>query len=427
MGGVSYYEAAAYARFTGKRLPTSTHWLRAALRHNRDISWLVVPASNLNAAQPRRAGLGMLNAYAMYDVAGNVREWCVNLVDAGRLTRGAGWEDSDFHVSHLIPKPDFDRSPSNGFRLVSLSDHDTTIAHVAGRVVRAVPRDFSKVSTLSDSEFRIYRRLFDYDNRPLEARRDTTGVGEHYRWEKVSFAAPYGGERMAAYLLLPKDAKPPYEAVIWWPGSNAMTLRSFDPVQAGVETLTGFLPRSGRAVVLPVFKGSFERDDSMFSTVVSVPDGTTYYRDLAVQRVKDFRRTVDYLATRDDIAADKLGLLGHSWGGEIGPVALAVEPRIKAAVMLVGGYWPVNTPAREVETHNYVPRVRTPILLLNGRHDIVFPYETSQLPFFRQLGTAAADKKHVVYNTSHTVPQNEFVRETLAWFDRYLSGRSPAR
>jgi hypothetical protein len=48
------------------------------------------------------------------------------------------------------------------------------------------------------------------------------------------------------------------------------------------------------------------------------------------------------------------------------------------------------------------------------------PFEPSQLPFFRLLGTPAADKKHVVHTAAHPIPQQDMVRETLAWFDKYL-------
>jgi hypothetical protein len=41
----------------------------------------------------------------------------------------------------------------------------------------------------------------------------------------------------------------------------------------------------------------------------------------------------------------------------------------------------------------------------------------------RRLGTPAADKKHITYPSGHSVPQAALVRESLAWFDRYLSGR----
>ena len=57
-----------------------------------------------------------------------------------------------------------------------------------------------------------------------------------------------------------------------------------------------------------------------------------------------------------------------------------------------------------------------------GRWNRILELETSQLALMDQLGTAAADKKHVVYQAGHVIPQEPMVRETLAWFDHYLSG-----
>lgn len=424
VGGVSYYEAAAYARFAGKRLPTVDHWHRGALRHHREASWIYEPSSNLNGTEPRRVGQGMINSYGLYDIAGNVREWCVNPMDSGRVTRGGAWADPGYAVANLISKPEFDRSPSNGFRLVALTDHDTTITHLLGRIVRTAPRDMRNVRAVSDAEFAIYQRLFEYDALPFAARRDTGGVSDVFRWERVSFAAGYGGERMAAYLFLPKDAPPPYEVVLYWGPAGLMTLRSFGESQWHLfNNLMGFIPRSQRAIVMPVFKGTYDRDDKDFSTNSVNADSSARYRDLAVLWIKELRRTVDYLETRPDMRTDRLGYYGYSWGGNLAGMALALEPRIKAAVLNVAGHEPSQTPRPEVDPVNYLPRVRVPTLMLNGRHDIVFPYETSQVPFYQQLGTPAADKKHIIYTTGHSVPQEGLVRESLAWFDRYLSGR----
>ena len=422
VGGVSYYEAAAYARFAGTRLPTSAHWRRAALLHSRLASWIYLPASNLNSTAARPVGRGIINEFGLYDVVGNVREWCLNPLESGRLTRGAGWEDSEFFADHLIPKSDFDRSPSNGFRLVAVTDDDTTLAHLSGRIERQAPRDYRNVTPISDAEFAIYRRLFEYDELPLNARLDTSGVGEHYRWEKVSFTAAYGHERMSAYIFLPKDARPPYPAVMYWPHTGVIVQRASDPkgFVHSFESYLGFIPRSGRALVLPVFKGTFYRSDSTLRVVMELPDSTTYARDLTIQRIKDLRRTVDLLQTRSDIAPGQFGFFGWSWGGGIAPIVLAVEPRIRAAVLHVGGLYPTGVFRPEIDAVNYLPRARVPTLMLNGRYDVVFPYESSQLPFVRMLGTPPADKKHVVYPSSHTVPQADVVRETLTWFDKYL-------
>jgi len=421
VGGVSWYEAAAYARFAGKSLPTSLHWLRGALRHHREASWLYEATSNLNNTAPRKVGEGIMNAFGMYDVAGNVREWVVNPLEFGRVTRGAGWEDADFYVGHIIPKPEFDRSPSNGFRVVKLSDHDTTVAHIAGRITRVPPRDYTKLKPVSDAEFNILRRLYDYDAAPLAARLDSTGVREQYRWEKASFTAPDGRERMAAYVLLPKESAPPYQAIIMWTGSGALADRSFFGQRFAFDNIFGFIPRSGRALVVPLLKGTFERDDSAFSINGHPPSGTKFERDITIQWHREVRRTVDYLESRPDIQKGGIGFFGISWGGREAPITLAIEPRIKAAVLNVGGLgWNPTPPLPEIEYVNYLPRVRTPTLMLNGRHDVVFPYESSQLPFFRLLGTAAADKKHFVYPAGHLIPQQDQVRESLAWFDKYL-------
>lgn len=422
VGGVSWHEAAAYARFARAALPSVAHWNRA-LRHARMSAWIYIPTSNLNGTGPRVVGQGMMNAHGTYDMAGNVREWVANPMENGHVTRGGGWADNEFHVGWSIPKPDFSRSADNGFRLMRSIDADSTLAHVTGRLPRPVLRDLAMEKPVSDAEFRSYRRLFDYDKAPLNAKRDSGGVTDQYRWERVSFEAAYGGERMWAWMFFPKEAQQPYQPIIYWPGSGAMTARAVNP-GAFLRTLV-FLVRSGRAVVLPAYKGAYDRDDSTFSTVISMEQPTNYYRDLKIQWVKDFRRTIDYFETRQDIAADKVAFFGISWGSAVAPLVLAVEPRVRAAVLNVSGVWLNSRSLPEADALNYLPRVRTPTLMLNGRHDIVFPYETSQQPFFRLLGTPSEHKKLFAYPSSHDVPMQDMVRETLGWLDKYLGPVTP--
>ena len=71
---------------------------------------------------------------------------------------------------------------------------------------------------------------------------------------------------------------------------------------------------------------------------------------------------------------------------------------------------------------DFVLWVTKPVLMVNGRYDATFPYESAQLPFFRMLGTAAANKRHVVFDTPHDVRlrRTELVREVLDWYDKYL-------
>ena len=134
---------------------------------------------------------------------------------------------------------------------------------------------------------------------------------------------------------------------------------------------------------------------------------------------KDIGRTIDYLETRKDMQSDKIGYVGWSWGGFMGGIMPAIEKRLKAIVLNVGGM--CMTPALpEVDQINFLPRITQPVLMLNGKHDMYFPVETSQKPMFNFLGTPAKDKKMILYDVGHLVPRTDFVKESLAWFDQYL-------
>ena len=98
---------------------------------------------------------------------------------------------------------------------------------------------------------------------------------------------------------------------------------------------------------------------------------------------------------------------------------VASEPRLKLAILYSGGLAPQHA-RPEAETINFAPRVRVPSLMLNGRFDSIYPVETSQRFMFDLLGVPRADKRWVVYDTSHGLPREETVRETLAWLDRYF-------
>jgi hypothetical protein len=39
---------------------------------------------------------------------------------------------------------------------------------------------------------------------------------------------------------------------------------------------------------------------------------------------------------------------------------------------------------------------------------------------YNLLGTAEKDKKILIYDTGHLVPRTELIKESLAWYDKYL-------
>ena len=91
-----------------------------------------------------------------------------------------------------------------------------------------------------------------------------------------------------------------------------------------------------------------------------------------------------------------------------------------ASSILLGGGRIDRTVQPVVRQINYVPRVTLPVLVLSGRYDSLMPYETGLKPLFEALGTPAADKTLITYDTDHIPPRNEFVKEILSWLDRRL-------
>ena len=82
---------------------------------------------------------------------------------------------------------------------------------------------------------------------------------EDWRLEKISFDAAYGGERVTAYLFLPKRASPPFQVVVYFPDAAAAHMRSSPKGFPIFLPAFDFIIKSGRAVLFPIYKGTFER------------------------------------------------------------------------------------------------------------------------------------------------------------------------
>jgi dienelactone hydrolase len=410
--GVSWFEASAYAEFAGKSLPTMYHWIAAADPSNGPS---MIPASNFGGSGPAPHGTyhGMSWSGA-FDMAGNVKEWISNVARSDkRYILGGAWNEPIYTFYDSDARSPYERSDTFGFRCAKYVLEGAS-AKAADPVTLEV-RDYRFEKPVSDQLFQVYKSLYSYDKMPLHAVVESLPQTADWKEEKITFDAAYGGERVIAYLFLPKKASPPFQTVVHFTGAAALHDRSSANLSSGYLEDFDFIVKSGRAVIFPVFKGTFERWDDFNSH----PRISSFYRDHVIAWSKDLGRSIDYLETRTDIDGNKLAYDGTSWGAAMGTLLPAVEDRLKISVLVSPGFY-LYKRLPEADQLNFAPRVKIPTLMLNGRFDFLFPVDTSQEPMLRLLGTPNEQKRRVIYPTGHDIPRVEMIKETLNWLDRYL-------
>jgi tRNA A-37 threonylcarbamoyl transferase component Bud32 len=406
IGGVSWFEAAAYCDSVQKSLPTAYHWYQAA---GAGMFSTILQLSNFGGHGPQPVGRNQgLSQYGALDMAGNVKEWSASPVGTKRAILGGSWNESSYTFVQLDAEDPFERRATFGFRCARFVERPpvSLFEPLAERVV-----DRRGEKPVNDAAFRVYAALHRYDRTDLAAQTKSVDDSKPYfRRETVTFRAAYGDDRVVAHLYLPKNTAPPYQIVLFVPSGNNFFFQSIDTLPDPFE----FLVRAGRAVLVLAVQGTLERGPSPLFV------GPNQLRDRLLQWSKDVQRSIDYLETRPEIDTKKLAFYGISYSAAVSPTLLAPEPRFKAAVLVSGG---TSRPtAAEVDPWNYAPRVTVPVLMLNGRDDFIFPVDRSQIPLLNALGTPERDKRHVLFDGGHVNLQTrmDLIGEILRWLDRYL-------
>jgi dienelactone hydrolase len=273
-------------------------------------------------------------------------------------------------------------------------------------------RDFYAEVPVSDEVFEVYRTMFAYDPMPLNGVVEEADTTEDAIRERVTFDAAYDGDRLQAYVYRPVSGTAPYQVVIQFPGSGAIYQRESRLGTGYID----YIVKSGRALILPIYKGTYERGGELDS---DYPEESTRFRNYLIHWVQDVNRTIDYVESRSDLDESKVAYHGFSWGGYLGGIIPAVTPRLSTVVLYVAGLT-YQRALPEGEAINYLPRITQPVLMVNGEYDYFFPVETSQRPMFDLLGTPDELKRWIVYPGGHNVPRDMLIKETLDWLDLRL-------
>ncbi len=201
-----------------------------------------------------------------------------------------------------------------------------------------------------------FLKMIDRPRVPLGPQTQPRADSERYRAEQFSFASE-AGERVPGIFIKSASAKDRRPVVIFLHGTGGRKeeflaeMRTFadrgfataaiDARHHGARITRGGLNEQYYAAMVETFRTG---------------KGRPYLYDT----VWDVMRLVDYLETRSDVDASRIGLMGISKGGTEAYIAAAVDPRIAVTVPIIGvqGYrWALDNDQWQARVDTFAPAV----------------------------------------------------------------------
>ncbi|MEX2141792.1 MAG: protein kinase [Pirellulales bacterium] len=419
--GITWYEAAAYARWRGKSLPNVFQWEKAARNGANLFAGLTMPWGLLQGSTDGRANFASdgaipvdslefgISPFGCYQMAGNVSEWCLNETSEGFITSGGSWGDLVYEFGYYGTYPGFYSSDRLGFRC-ALNVPTATGDQGAMRI--DIRDEVPNYTPAPEEEVKGWLKHYHYDKSPLKPRVLSVTETDEWRQEKISYNGA-DGERALAYLYLPKQSPRPLQAIHLVPGGDVSA--RYRSVPQSIELHSASFVRSGRAVFAVVLRGYIERDPPVGWRAPQ--RGSIESLEHEARHIIDLRRGLDYLETRDDLDASRIAFAQASAGGMV--MALpAIEPRYRSVVLWGSGIRRHDSRSRpEANPTHYAPLMRLPKLLIHGRYDETTPLKTDAEPLFQLL---PEPKRVVLFPGGHLPPPEVVVPAVNAFLDETL-------
>ena len=404
--GISWYEAAAYASFVRKDLPTIFHWVSISMPH---AAPEIIKLANFDSKGPAKKGtFNSMTRYGTFDLPGNVSEWIYNSNGNNRLVIGGNYREPSYLYNMRVSISPWTRNDLIGFRCIRYVND--TLKQQLTQNFKQPNRDYQNLQPVSDEVFEVYKELFKLNDPDLDPVIISKSESTYWTEETVSIDVPYENAPMKILLFIPVDYKPPYQTIVYMPGINAIYSNSMDDMST--DNIDFFI-KSGRAVVWPVYYSTFGRG-------AIKPTNLYTWKQVHKNIMIDFQIACDYLQTRNDIDTDKLAYFGVSWGGALAAYLLAIDDKIKLGILSLFGISSLEKYTyKEFDQIDYVPHIKIPMLLLGGRYDPDYVME-QQKAFYDFLGTPESNKKWIIYESTHWIPREDLINESLSWLDKYF-------
>lgn len=252
----------------------------------------------------------------------------------------------------------------------------------------------------------------------LKLLKDTTDFSLYH----LTYSSVHG-KKVTGLLSLPKNRAAPLPIVILMHGLGDN--KKVDYVSYGNDL---FL-KNGYAVLRIDFSEHGERKNDVYDFGLT-GNYKHWSRNIISQTVFDLRRAIDFIETRKELDAQRIGYYGISLGGIAGTIFCGIDSRIKVPIVaLAGGQLnllyekaALTKEAKDfvsiIEPLNFVEQIAPrPFLMLNAKNDEIVPPLMSNLLF-----KAAQEPKEIIwYDAKHRdAPLDIIFGDGLNWFKKYL-------
>ena len=418
--GVSWFEARAYARYAGFKLPNLFQWIYAAglagfISEIPDMSKSNLKSSSLCFVDDSRGE----NYFGIKNIAGNVREWVTNPQGKSKTKfsiLGGSYFDNEYSFNDYHSISPFDRSIGNGFRVVQSLD-EGSLDTLDNFIINYAERDILKEKDVSDDVFNLYKKQFNYDQYELDIKVDSIFDVENYITYRFETSPPYDSdEPLHGYVLYSNKYQNNLKPIIHFPNAWAIFSNSDDWIISEVIKEYNYLLMEGYAIICPVYYSTCNRKKILKTWWANESDE---YRDTMIKIGKDFKRSIDFIESRYEFDINYLSYVGYSWGSVMSNILLAIDDRVKSAFICAGGLQ-VQKSKPEVDPAFYTRRITMPIMHITGKQDGIFDYENSQIPMQKLLGTPTNDQEMIVLEgVGHAISKDIRIKNHLRWLKKH--------
>lgn len=275
----------------------------------------------------------------------------------------------------------------------------------------------ASAEALNPQAYGLLKSIYSYDQSyPLNARIVGTFTHGAATFEKLVFDSFHDG-RVPGLLALPPEGEGPFPVVLLLHGLTGNKSQWLEDDFTHGGELSAALLQQGYAVL--ALDAQYHGDRAVYNDHIDAGEMVfkrgwgVRYANMLTQSVVDYRRAIDYLATRDEIDSSRIGLVGYSMGGHMAFILGAVEERIQATVACVvphsaGMPMAAAAFARDMGAD--------PLLLLMAKNDQFYSVDEAMALFDAVPGDVKTIR---FYDSGHSLPAG-YTADAVQWLQGKL-------